>query len=105
LGVFLAEGYLSSATADELAHSGMRVAQMACQIAGSGPVRYLGSVFLPTDQACLLLFQAPCAENVTDACRLVGLPCERVTEAVISPAVLGGVITADQDKDETADDS
>lgn len=81
MGVFLAEGYLPSATAESLAGAGARAAEGAVY---GYPVSYLGAVFLPSDQSCLLLFEAASAADVAEACWRVGLPCERVTPAVIA---------------------
>jgi hypothetical protein len=85
VGTFLAEGYLSSATADGLARDGARAAAATSDLAwDSGRVRYLGGVFLPADQTCLLMFEASAAEHVGRACQRAGLPCERVTPALIT---------------------
>lgn len=45
-------------------------------------VRYLRSVFIPEDETCLLLYEAPSAEAVREAARGAGLQFERVLEAV-----------------------
>jgi hypothetical protein len=85
VGTFLAEGYLSSATADGLARDGARAAAATSELAwDSGRVCYLGGVFLPADQTCLLIFEAAAAEHVGRACQRAGLPCERVTAAMIA---------------------
>jgi hypothetical protein len=90
VGTFLAEGYLASATADGLARDGARAAAASELAADAGQVRYLGAVFLPADQTCLMIFEAACAEHVARACQRAGLPCDRVTTAVITPAVPAG---------------
>ena len=85
MGTFLAEGYLSSATADGLARDGTRAAAATSELAwDTGWVCYLGSIFLPADQTCLLIFEASAAEYVSRACHRAGLPCERVTAAMIA---------------------
>ena len=84
MGAFLAEGYLASATAAELARSGARAAAASASAGDRGRVRYLGAVFLPADQLCLFVFDAATADEVARALRGAGLPCERVTAAVIA---------------------
>ena len=85
MGAFLAEGYMSSATADGLARDGARAATATSELScDGGRVRYLGAVYLPADQASLMLFAAAAAEHVIRACQRAGLPCERVTAAVIA---------------------
>jgi Protein of unknown function (DUF4242) len=46
------------------------------------PVRFLRSIFVPEDDACLLLFEAPSAEAAGQAGRRAALEVERVTAAV-----------------------
>jgi hypothetical protein len=51
---------------------------------GGAQVAYLRSVFLPGDQTCLALFEAASPEHVSEACRRAGIPCDRVTEALLA---------------------
>ena len=46
------------------------------------PVRFLRSVFLPEDDACLFLYEAPSDDAVGEAGRRAALSIERVTGAV-----------------------
>jgi Protein of unknown function (DUF4242) len=46
------------------------------------PVRFLRSVFLPEDDACLFLYEAPSDEAVGEAVRRAALAIERVSVAV-----------------------
>lgn len=46
------------------------------------PVRFLRSVFLPEDDACLFLYEAPSDEAVGEAGRRAALAIERVSVAV-----------------------
>jgi hypothetical protein len=82
---FLAEGYLSSATPSQLMAAGARVSQAARELAAAGqPVAYLHAVFLPSDQTWLALFEASAAGPVSEACLRAGIPCDRVTSAVLA---------------------
>jgi hypothetical protein len=48
------------------------------------PVAFLTAIYLPQEQTCLALFEAPAPEQVAEACRRAGIPCERVTGAVLA---------------------
>jgi hypothetical protein len=50
--------------------------------AAGTPVRFLRSIFVPEDDSCLLLFEAPSAEAAGTAGRLASPAVERVTRAV-----------------------
>jgi Protein of unknown function (DUF4242) len=83
--VFLAEGYLPSATAEQLAAGAARAMRAAGDLSrGGAQVAYLRSFFLPSDQTCLALFEALSSEHVWQACRRAGIPCDRVTEALLA---------------------
>jgi len=45
-------------------------------------VTYLGSVYVPTDEACLCRFQADDAQRVRDANVLAGLPFARIVAVI-----------------------
>ena len=46
------------------------------------PVRYRGSIFVPAEETCFVLFEAPSADAVRAAARLAELPCARVSTAI-----------------------
>jgi Protein of unknown function (DUF4242) len=46
------------------------------------PVRFLRSIFVPEDDACFLLFEAPSAETAGEAGARAGPAVERVIRAV-----------------------
>lgn len=50
-----------------------------------GPVRYLGSIFLPLDEVCLHLFEAPSSRALTAASDRCELAYERVVETIWMP--------------------
>ncbi|MDQ6658647.1 MAG: DUF4242 domain-containing protein [Actinomycetota bacterium] len=81
---FLVERYLSAAAAEELAASTARIARLC---ADSGPtdsaVRYLFSAYLPTEEICFCLFQAPSADAVRALNRRARFALDRVTDAAL----------------------
>jgi hypothetical protein len=51
-------------------------------MAGEGiPVRLVRSIFVPEDETCLLLVEAPTADAVREVARRAGLAFERITRA------------------------
>jgi hypothetical protein len=46
------------------------------------PVRYLHSIFVPEDETCFYLYEAPSVESVCEAALRAALPFDRVSEAV-----------------------
>jgi len=44
------------------------------------PVRFVRSVFVPEDEACFYLYEAPSAEAVREAARRAALPFARFAE-------------------------
>jgi Protein of unknown function (DUF4242) len=46
------------------------------------PVSFLRSIFVPEDETCFLLYEAPSVEAVRLAAERANLPFERVAEAV-----------------------
>jgi hypothetical protein len=45
-------------------------------------VRYRGSIFLPEEETCFLLFEAVSADAVREAARVAALPFEHVAVAI-----------------------
>jgi len=90
VAAFLVEGYLSAATAEQLAAHCARASQAADELTAAGsPVAHVGTVYLPSDQSCLVLFESASADHVFETCRRASIPCDRVTGAV-----LAGLLTA-----------
>jgi hypothetical protein len=46
------------------------------------PVQYRCSIFIPGEETCFVLFEAPSADAVRAVARLAALPCERVSTAI-----------------------
>ena len=47
------------------------------------PVRFLRSIFVPEDNACLFIFEGPTGEAVRAAAERAGLNAKRVQESVV----------------------
>jgi hypothetical protein len=78
--IFLVERYLPVTDVEALAAAVARVG-LACA-SGRGGVRYLHSTFVPTEDTCFCVFQAPSAQSVravNDAARF-GL--DRIVSAI-----------------------
>ena len=54
------------------------------------PVRFVRSVFVPEDEACFYLYEAPSAEVVREAARRAALPFARFTQTSVSPTERNG---------------
>jgi Protein of unknown function (DUF4242) len=60
-----------------------RARAAAIELSTSGsPARYVRAIFLPEDEICLHVFEAPSREVVREAARRAGLTEARITEAV-----------------------
>jgi hypothetical protein len=78
---FLVETYAPAAIA--LADTETQVRRAAVELTCAGtPVRYVRSIFVPGDEMCLYLFEAPSLEAVREASERAGLAPERIVEAV-----------------------
>jgi Protein of unknown function (DUF4242) len=83
VGKYLVELYVPKRS-DARASAVARARATAETMAGSGSgIRYLRSLFLPGDELCFLLFEAPSADAVDEAARLAALTFERIIEAEI----------------------
>lgn len=47
-------------------------------------VRFVRSIFVPEDETCFYLFEAPSVEAVREAAHRAGLQVERVSEATVA---------------------
>jgi len=82
---FIAEGYLASATSKELSEWGHGAGRVSDELDAAGiRVAHLGSIFVPSDQTCFSVFEAPSADAVAEICARAGIPCERVRSVVLS---------------------
>jgi hypothetical protein len=80
---FLVESYISRADPVHVDERAERARMAAEALTREGtPVRYLRSIFVPEDEICFYLFDAPSAEGVREAASRAALAFERITEAV-----------------------
>jgi hypothetical protein len=81
---FLVERYRSPGAALDLAASTARVARL-CADSGTR-VRYLYSVYLPTEDTCFCLFRAPSSDDVRAVNELGRCNLDRIIDAVLMRA-------------------
>lgn len=80
---FLVETYTPRIRAAEVNEAGRRARAAAAELAREGTaVRYVRTTFLPDDETCFHLFEAPSAEAVEEVGRRAGLGPLRVVAAV-----------------------
>jgi Protein of unknown function (DUF4242) len=77
---YLVEVYQPRIGADAAA-ARARSAADAVSRAGT-PVRYVRSIFVPEDETCFHVFEAPSAAAIVEASRRASVPFLRVTEAI-----------------------
>ena len=78
---YLVELYLPAA--DRVPAAAARARAAAEQLAGEGrPIRYLRSIFIPSDQTCFLVFEAPSEDAVREAGNRAAVTFTRVVEAM-----------------------
>lgn len=80
---FLAESYLARSRVHELAATSERARAALDALARNGiAVRYLHSTFVPEDELCLHVLEAPSLTIAKDALRRAEITFERLVEAV-----------------------
>ena len=80
---YLVERHLPGITSDELAAAAGRAKEVTAQMSQEGtPVRYLRSTFIPGEEKCFCLFEAPSSEVVRQANERAEIPLERIVEAM-----------------------
>jgi len=83
---YLAERYEPGATREQVEADAARLAAAAGRLQAEGrAIEFLGSTFVPGDEACLSRFASSSAELVETAHRLASVPVERVVEALSLP--------------------
>lgn len=83
MAVFIAERTLPGITPEELAAVQRAAIAMSEQFTADGrAVRYLRSLFVPSESHCLSLFEAPNAAVVRDVNEAAGVPFTRILEAM-----------------------
>lgn len=80
---YLAERYEPGATHEQVEAEAARLAAATGELRAEGHlIEFLGSTFVPGDEACLSRFASSSAELVEAAHRLASVPVERVVEAL-----------------------
>lgn len=83
---YLAERYEPGATGDQVVADAVRLASATRKLRAEGHlIEFLGSTFVPGDEATLSRFASSSAELVETAHRLASVPVERVVEALSLP--------------------
>ena len=83
---YLAERYDPGANGDQIRADAARLATAVRKLRAAGHlIEFLGSTFVPGDEATLSRFASSSAELVETAHRLASVPVERVVEAVSLP--------------------
>jgi len=83
---YLAERYEPGTSRNQIGADAARLAAAARKLRAEGhEIEFLGSVFVPGDEATLSRFASTSAELVETAHRLASVPVERVVEAMSLP--------------------
>jgi hypothetical protein len=80
---FLAEFYLPASTVLAGVVQRARAGAAAVRAAGA-EIRFVQAVFVPTEETCFALFEAPTAAAVSAVGSAAGLDFDRVTPAVMT---------------------
>jgi hypothetical protein len=84
--MFIVERYLPAARRGELAAAVDRDRRAAAGMTAAGvPVRHLSTIYVPSDESCFCLFDAPSADALQEAQERAGIGFERIVEAVQMP--------------------
>lgn len=88
---YMVERFLPQITNEQLVAAAARAKSTTAQMTKEGtPIRYLRSIFVPGEEKCFCLFDAPSAELVEEANERAQIPFDRVVEAIhISAEELG----------------
>jgi hypothetical protein len=83
---YLVERYLPGVNSMQLAAAITAVETSTARMRMTGTaIRYLGSMFVPTDEACFCLFAARSEQAVREANELAAFPMARAVPAVLCP--------------------
>jgi hypothetical protein len=82
MAVYLVERDLPGVTMEELAAAQKTAIQMGKELTAQGrEVRYIRSMFVPGEDKCMCLFEAPNPENVREANERGNIPFTRIVPA------------------------
>lgn len=83
---FLVERYLPGISVAELGAAAVRAEAITAEMTATGvSVRYLGSTFVPEDEACFCQFEAASAEVVAIANERAQIPFARIVATLRLP--------------------
>jgi hypothetical protein len=83
---YLVERYLPGISPPQLLEAMARAQASTAQMRAAGTmIRYLGSTFIPTDEACYCLYAAPSVQAVRKANERAAFPFARIVTAVQYP--------------------
>ena len=86
---FLVELYVARSDDEAVTAAVTRACAAADALRESGAaVRYVSSIFVPEDETCFLLFEAPSAAAVRELAGRAALLCERIAEARATTAAV-----------------
>jgi len=81
--VFIVERYVSGTSEADLERMFERLRRVTRELRAEGVrIRYLGSTFVPDDEACFCQFEAPSEEAVATANRRADAPSDRIVSGV-----------------------
>jgi len=84
--MFIVERYLPAVRPGEVAAAVERDRRAAAGMTAAGiPVRHLFTIYVPSDESCFSLFDAPSAGALREAQERAGIGFERIVEAVELP--------------------
>jgi hypothetical protein len=85
--VYVADSYLPGITLEQVTATQRAAMEASRRFTADGkPVRYLRSVFVPSESHCLSLFEAPDARRVQEVNEVARIPFTRIVEALdLSP--------------------
>jgi hypothetical protein len=82
MAIYLVERDLPGVTMEQLAAAQKTAIQMGKELTAEGrEVRYIRSTFVPGENKCMCLFEAPNADNVREANERGNIPYTRIVRA------------------------
>lgn len=81
--IYMVERDLPGVTVEDLAAAQKRAIEMGKELTAQGKqVRYIRSTFVPGENKCMCLFEAPNPENVKEANERANIPFTRIVPAM-----------------------
>ena len=81
--IYMVERDLPGITVEDLAAAQKRAIEMGKELTAQGKqVRYIRSTFVPGENKCMCLFEAPNPENVKEANQRANIPFTRIVPAM-----------------------